>query len=49
MLVHYEVYDDPRIAQQRERSLKKWNQKWKLDLIETDNPQWRDLYEKLNQ
>ena len=47
-LVYYETHEDARLAQQRERSLKKWNRKWKLDLIEKDNPQWRDLYEDLN-
>jgi putative endonuclease len=27
----------------RERQMKKWKRKWKLQLIETANPQWRDL------
>ena len=48
ILVHYETYDDVRLAQQRERSLKKWSRRWKLDLIETDNPRWTDLYDDLN-
>ena len=30
MLVHYEIFEDARLAQQRERSLKRWNRKWKL-------------------
>jgi putative endonuclease len=34
-------------AIQREKSLKKWPRKWKLDLIETSNPEWNDLYEGL--
>ncbi len=48
ILVHYETFEDVRLAQQRERSLKKWRRRWKLDLIEKDNLRWRDLYEELN-
>ena len=47
-LVHYETYDDVRLAQQRERNLKKWLRVWKLTLIEQNNPEWFDLYETLN-
>ena len=47
-LVHYEVFDDPRIAQQRERSLKRWPRDWKINLIERDNPDWQDPYGLLN-
>ena len=46
-LVHYEEYDDPRVAQQRERSLKRWPRDWKTNLIERDNRNWDDLYENL--
>jgi putative endonuclease len=46
-LVHIESFDDVRDAIQREKTLKKWKRKWKLDLIERDNPTWRDLYEDL--
>jgi putative endonuclease len=35
-------------AIQRETSLKRWPRKWKLDLIEKTNPEWKDLYEELN-
>ena len=27
--------------------MKKWNRKWKLALIEKDNPDWIDLYEEI--
>ena len=47
-LVHYEAYDSVATAIQREKSLKRWPRKWKLELIEKDNPRWRDLYEELN-
>ena len=30
---------------QREKSLKRYERKWKLDLIEAENPEWRDLSE----
>ena len=26
---------------------KKWNRKWKLELIEKENPDWEDLYYSL--
>jgi putative endonuclease len=29
--------------------LKKWERRWKLELIESFNPTWADLYETLNQ
>lgn len=44
MLVYYEVHDTYSAAAQREKCLKKWRRQWKLDLIETINPTWRDLY-----
>lgn len=31
-------------AIKREKQIKRWRRAWKLDLIESDNPQWRDLY-----
>jgi putative endonuclease len=43
-LVHYEIYDDIRIAIQREKRIKKWNRSWKVRLIEENNPNWSDLY-----
>tara|TARA_R110000868_G_scaffold1554_3_gene12432 strand:- start:140 stop:433 length:294 start_codon:yes stop_codon:yes gene_type:complete len=47
-LVYFEAFDDPRLAQQRERSLKKWPRDWKINLIERENPDWADLYDGLN-
>ncbi len=46
-IVHYEVFDSILSAIQRETSLKRWPRKWKLELIEASNPQWRDLYEEI--
>ena len=46
-LVWYEAHQDIEAAIQREKSLKRWYRDWKIDLIETHNPEWRDLYENL--
>lgn len=32
-------------AIQREKQIKRWRRDWKLALIETQNPEWRDLAE----
>lgn len=46
-LVYYETTHDIIIAIQREKQMKKWYRKWKIDLIEKINPEWEDLYDKL--
>ena len=46
-LVYYERFDDVKSAIQYETRLKKWNRKWKIRLIERENPEWSDLYEDL--
>jgi len=43
-LVYYEVYQYIRDAIQREKQMKKWNRKWKMELIQKVNPKWEDLY-----
>lgn len=43
-LVYHEVFADPNVAIQREKSLKRWPRDWKTNLIEQENPDWRDLY-----
>jgi putative endonuclease len=43
-LVWFECYDDPTSAITREKELKKWRRAWKIELIESTNPDWRDLY-----
>ncbi len=45
-LVWYEVHDDVFQAIRREKQLKKWNRRWKLELIEKHNPKWLDLVDK---
>jgi len=46
-LVYFEQFNDSENAIKREKRLKKYNRKWKLELIEKENPGWRDLYEEL--
>jgi len=48
-LVHYEVHGDINRAIRREKTLKNWPRKWKLDLIESINPNWLDLYEFIHE
>jgi len=43
-LVYYEQHDTAENAIHRERRLKEWKRKWKLELIEKFNPKWDDLY-----
>ena len=49
MLVWYEAYDHILEACHREYAIKKWRRPWKLALTESTNPDWRDLYDELNQ
>ena len=43
-LVWFERHDSIVVAIQREKSLKKWKRRWKVDLIEMTNPDWNDLF-----
>jgi len=47
-LVYCEAHGQVLSAITREKQLKKWNRAWKIKLIEEQNPQWLDLWEKLN-
>ena len=47
ILVWYEHHETMESAIKREKQLKKWNRKWKLELIETRNPAWRDLHNEI--
>jgi putative endonuclease len=42
-LVYYEHTSSIDAAINREKRLKRWNREWKLQLIESVNPNWRDL------
>jgi len=47
-LVWYDDFDSIGAAIQREKTMKRWLRKWKIDLIEKHNPNWMDLYDTLN-
>jgi putative endonuclease len=44
-LVYIELHETIPAAIQREKQIKVWKRAWKLQLIESVNPSWRDLYE----
>jgi len=44
MLVWFELHGTMHSAITREKQLKKWNREWKIRLIESANPYWRDLW-----
>ena len=46
-LVWYEPHGSMESAIRREKAIKNWRRRWKLELIEKQNPDWRDLYEEL--
>lgn len=46
-LVWYEAHDDINEAIRRETQIKGWRRAWKLELIETFNPGWEDLYDAI--
>jgi putative endonuclease len=47
MLVWYEICGSMEAAIAREKAMKEWKRRWKIELIETSNPEWRDLYEDI--
>ena len=46
-LVYFEQTNDVRAALEREKQLKGWRRSKKNALIESMNPQWKDLYPEL--
>ena len=42
-LVHFEMFGDMERAIVREKQLKNWHRQWKINLINAENPEWRDL------
>ena len=46
-LACYETFGMVTDAIQREKNIKHWPRAWKITLIETMNPEWRDLYLEL--
>jgi putative endonuclease len=43
-LVWFETHDLIEAAIRREKRLKKWPRAWKVALIESENPEWQDLW-----
>ena len=46
-LVWFELHETMESAIRREKAIKEWKRRWKLALIESKNPGWRDLYDDL--
>lgn len=46
-LVYFEQTENVMSALEREKQLKNWHRKWKIDLIDKFNPDWKDLYDTL--
>jgi len=46
-LVYYEQHNEIEEAILREKQMKKWNRKWKIKLIEENNPEWKDLHDEI--
>ena len=44
-LVYFESFQYINDAILREKRLKKWNRQWKINLIEEENKDWKDLSE----
>ena len=43
LLVHVETYDSVTDAIAREKQLKAWRRDWKIDLVNTSNPDWKNI------
>ena len=46
-LVWYELHETMESAILREKRIKEWKRVWKLRMIESDNPTWKDLYDRI--
>lgn len=42
-LMYFESFQYVNDAIRREKNMKKWKRQWKIDVIEKDNPNWKDL------
>jgi putative endonuclease len=47
MLVYFEQHETAIAAIQREKNIKHWSREWKIDLVVSKNPDWRDLYDEI--
>lgn len=46
-LVYYEIFEDINEAIYREKKIKHFLRQQKIDLIESVNPEWNDLYQEV--
>jgi putative endonuclease len=44
LLIYFEIFNDIKEAIQREKRLKEWKREWKENLINSFNPEWKDLF-----
>ena len=47
LLVFFEWHDEIALAIQREKNIKHRSREWKIELIQSMNPEWKDLFETL--
>ena len=47
LLVWYEMHATMEAAIRREKAIKEWRRDWKIELVESMNPDWRDLYDSI--
>ena len=47
-LVWFEMHQNAEAAILREKRIKRWRRDWKLDLVETSNPGWTDLWYEIS-
>jgi putative endonuclease len=47
ILFGFELHENMDSAIEREKNLKEWKRLWKLNLVERNNPDWRDLYDDI--
>jgi putative endonuclease len=45
-LMYFEEFQSIQLAIAREKQLKKWHREWKINLIKTQNPEFKDLMER---
>ena len=46
-LVYFKIYEDIYLAIEREKQIKKYKRYKKINLVEKENKQWKDLYDNI--
>ncbi|MEJ7559388.1 MAG: GIY-YIG nuclease family protein [Pedobacter sp.] len=47
ILIFYEQFSSIEEAIAREKQIKNWRRAWKINLINAENPSWKDLFDEL--